>query len=105
MDGAANVTMSRIEVPMGEAVAHARDVAPRVAWLGIKQVVGNGLDRFADLDEADPDGVEDQAVGQIAPCDMTLYAAMASRMSFSLSASRRLIRRQRRRGRRHGREA
>lgn len=42
-----------IEVAVGEAVAHARDLRPRLTRLAAQQPFGKGLDRLADLDEAD----------------------------------------------------
>ena len=68
VDSTADVTVVRVEVPMGEAVAHPCDVAPGVTRFGVEQLGGDSLDRLSNLYEADPDGVEDQPVRQITPC-------------------------------------
>jgi hypothetical protein len=47
-------------------VTHSRDLPPRNGGLGCEQVVGQGLDRLAYLEQSDADGVEDQPVGQAA---------------------------------------
>ena len=47
-------------------VAHAGDLPPRDGRLGGEQVIGECLDGFADFQEPDLGGVEDQAVGQVA---------------------------------------
>jgi hypothetical protein len=55
-----------VEVPVCEVVAHTGDLPPRDGWLGGEQVVGECFDGLADFQQADPDGVEYQAVGQVA---------------------------------------
>jgi hypothetical protein len=50
---------------VGQVVAHAGDLAPRDAGLGIEQFGGQGLHSLADFQQPDPDRVEDQAVGQV----------------------------------------
>ena len=62
VDRAADVAVCGVEVSVGQAVTHPCDVAPGMSWLGVEQLGGDGLDRFADLDEADPDGIEDEPV-------------------------------------------
>lgn len=54
--------MIGVEVAMGEVVPHPGDVGPRHFGLVRENVVADVLHRFTDLDEADSDGVEDQAV-------------------------------------------
>ncbi len=66
VDGGLQDRVSGVEVPVREMVAHAGDLPPRDGWLSSEQVVGQGLDGLADLQQSDPDGVEDQAIGQVA---------------------------------------
>lgn len=72
LDGARHLAVRRVEVAMGQTVAHPRDVAPRVAGLAVEQLRRDGLDCLADLDEADPDGVEYEAIGKVASCHMAI---------------------------------
>ena len=53
-----------VEVAVGQLVAHAGDLAPGQARLRGGEVGRQVLGRFADLDEPDPDRVEDQPVGK-----------------------------------------
>jgi hypothetical protein len=48
-------------------VAHTGDLPPRDRWLGGQQIVRQCFNSLPDLKQADADGVEDQAVGQVAP--------------------------------------
>ena len=58
--------MSGVEVPVREVVPHAGDLPPRDGRLGGEQVIRECLDGLADFQQPDPDGVEYQAVGQVA---------------------------------------
>jgi len=58
--------VSGVEVAVGQVIAHAGDLAPGDARLGVEQFGGQGLDGLADFQQPDPDRVEDQAVGQVA---------------------------------------
>lgn len=60
LDGACHLAVRRVEVAMGEAITHPGDVAPGVAWLGVEQPRRDRLDRFADLDLANPNPVDSQ---------------------------------------------
>jgi len=48
-----------VEVAVGQVIAHAGDLAPRDAGLGVEQPGGQGLHRLADLQQPDPDRIED----------------------------------------------
>ena len=62
VDRAGDLAVGRVEVAMGQAVAHPGDVAPGVTRLGVEELWRDGLDRLSDLDEADADSIEDQAI-------------------------------------------
>src|SRR4051794_14297263 len=62
--------MCGVEVAMREMVAHPGDLAPRDAWLVGEPPLGKGLDRFADLEESDPHGIEDQTIREVAATNM-----------------------------------
>lgn len=55
-----------------------------------EEVVGQCLDRFADFEQADADGVENQSVGQAAALQWERIASMAAWMSASRWRSREL---------------
>lgn len=57
--------MGGIEVTVCEPVARPGDLRSRERWFARQQLRRNGLDRFADLDQADRDGVEDEPVMKI----------------------------------------
>src|SRR5262249_26037416 len=63
----------------GEVVSHPGYLPPRDGWLGGEQVIGQGLDRLADLQQADADSVEDQPVRQV-----TAFQVGANRVDRSL---------------------
>lgn len=69
-DGTGNDGMSGVEVAVSQLIAHAGDLRPRQIGSLLSSSLGNALDRLADLDEANPDRIEDQAVGEIASADM-----------------------------------
>src|SRR5580704_9032443 len=50
---------------MGKTVAHPGDLGPRQVRLVVQQLGGQPLHRLADLDEPNPDGIEDQTVGDV----------------------------------------
>jgi len=56
-----------VEVAVGEPVAHPGDLGPGQIRLGGQQDCRHAFDRFAYLDQADPDGVLDQPVGKATP--------------------------------------
>jgi hypothetical protein len=45
-----------------EQIAHLGDLAARDAGLGREQVAVDGLSRLTDLDQAHPNGIENQSV-------------------------------------------
>jgi hypothetical protein len=47
-------------------ITHPGNLPPGDAWLRIKELGWQRLDRLPDLQEANPDSIEHQAVGQIA---------------------------------------
>jgi hypothetical protein len=51
-----------VEVAVGEVITHPRDLRPRDIWFAGQQPGGQYLDGVADLQEPNPDYVEDQAV-------------------------------------------
>lgn len=61
-DGGADHLTRRHDVAVSKMVAHPSDPLPRDVWLGVAKVVAERLDGFADLDEADPYGVEDKVI-------------------------------------------
>jgi predicted transcriptional regulator len=69
-------------------VAHAGDLPPRDGRVGSEQGVGESLDCLADLQQPDPDSVEDQAVGQVATLQRERIASIAAWMSDSRWRSR-----------------
>lgn len=73
--------MGGVEVAVCEVVAHAGDLAPGDVGLGCEPVLGKGFDCLANLDQSDPDGVEDQAVGQISGSTWDRIASIAAMMS------------------------
>jgi len=59
-----------VEVAMGQQVTQARDLDLGDLAFGGQQALGQRLDRLADLDETNPDGVEHQTVAGIATREM-----------------------------------
>jgi hypothetical protein len=55
---------------MRQPVAHTGELRPWKGWFAGEQLRRDGFDRFADLDEPDPRGVEDQPVIQVAALEM-----------------------------------
>lgn len=51
---------------MRELVTHPDDLSPRDAGFGGEQGRVENLDRLTDLDQPDPDGIEDQTLVEIA---------------------------------------
>jgi hypothetical protein len=49
IDGRLQDRVSGVEVAVGQVIAHAGDLAPGDAGLGVEQLGGQGLDRLADL--------------------------------------------------------
>src|ERR1017187_7019372 len=66
LDGCLQDSVTGGEVAVAQVVPHPRDLPPRKGRLSGKQACGQRLDCLADLQQPDPDGVEDQAVGQVA---------------------------------------
>src|SRR5712692_1056608 len=64
VDGSLQDRVRSVEVAMGEMIAHAGDLAPGNGWLRGEQVVWQCLDRLAYLQQPDPNGIEDKAVGK-----------------------------------------
>lgn len=62
IDGGLQDRMGRVEVTVGEVVAHPGDLPPRNAGLGGQQTVGQRFDGLPDFEQADPDRVEDQTI-------------------------------------------
>jgi len=56
-----------IEVAVSKVVPNSDHFAPGNLRLGGQQLLVERVGRLTDLDEADPNRVEDQAVGQLAP--------------------------------------
>jgi hypothetical protein len=54
-----------VEVSVREQIAHLGDLTPRDAGLGREQVAVNRLSRLTDLDQAHPNGIENQSVTHI----------------------------------------
>jgi len=65
VDGGLEHLVAGVEVAVSQVVAHAGDLAPGDGGLGVEQLGGQGSDGLADFQQADPDGVEYQAVGQV----------------------------------------
>lgn len=61
-DGGLNDCVGCVEVSVREMVTHGGDIDPGDAGLGREQFWVDGFDGFADLDESDPDCVEDQPI-------------------------------------------
>jgi len=51
-----------IEVTVSKSIAHAGNVLPGNLGLGSEHIRADPLDGFADLDEAEADGVEDEPI-------------------------------------------
>lgn len=67
LDGGRDHRMAGVEVAVREVISHARDLPPRNPRVGGGDVGwGEGFDGFADLEQPDPDGVEDQPVAEVA---------------------------------------
>lgn len=63
---------SGVEVPMSEVIAHSGDISPWNRGLSGQESRIDGSDGFADLDESNPDCVEDQSVVEAAPFQVRL---------------------------------
>ncbi len=70
VDGGREDGVGGVEVAVGEVVAHSGDLAPRDLRLGCEEILAEGLDSLADLQQPDPDGVEDQPIRQAATLDV-----------------------------------
>lgn len=57
--------MGSVEVAVRQVIAHRGDLAPRDGRFGVEERKWKRLDGFSDLQQPDPDRVEDQPVGQI----------------------------------------
>ena len=55
---------------MRQVITHPRDLRPWNPGFLTEEVVGKSLDCLSDLQKSDAHGVEDQAVGEIAPSQM-----------------------------------
>ena len=64
----ARIVMGRIRP--GDLLAHSRDLAPRDRRFSVEQFGRQTLDRLADLEQPDANGIEDQAVGNRAALDV-----------------------------------
>jgi hypothetical protein len=53
-----------VEVAVGQVITHPGDLAPGDRGLCVEQIGGQSLDGLTDLEQPDPDGVEDQPVGE-----------------------------------------
>jgi len=53
-----------------EQITQARDVGPGDLVFGCQEVFWERLNRLADLDETNPDGIKDQAVAAVAALQM-----------------------------------
>lgn len=62
MHGRMDDAVGGVEVAMSEVVPHPGDVAPRDMGFCGKDLGADVLDRLTDLDEADPNGIEDEPV-------------------------------------------
>jgi len=62
IDGGLYDCVRRVEVPVRQTVPHAGDVLPRNVGFDRQHVGTYPLDRLAELDEAEADGVEHEAV-------------------------------------------
>jgi hypothetical protein len=49
VDGGLQDGVCGVEVAVGEVVSHPGDLLPGDGWLGVEQVTGQCLDRFADF--------------------------------------------------------
>jgi hypothetical protein len=87
-DGGRQDGVCSVEVPVCEMVAHPGDLSPWDGRLGGQQVIWERFNGLTDLQQADPDGVEYQAVGQVAALQVERIASMAASMSASRWRSR-----------------
>ena len=62
--------MRGVEVAVREQVTQARDVGLGDLVFGCQEVFWERLDRLADLDETNPDGIKHQAVAEVATLQM-----------------------------------
>ena len=81
--------MIGVKVPMGQVVAHTRDVGPRDRRLLGEYLGIDALHRLADLDETNAHRVVDQPIGQGSSFEVSLLIARAAA---STSRSRRSAR-------------
>lgn len=88
VDGGLQDGMCRVEVTVGEVIPHACDLPPGDGGLSAEQAFGQCLHGLADLQEADPYRVEDQAVGQVAALQVRVDGVDGGRMSASRGRSR-----------------
>jgi hypothetical protein len=77
----------RVEVAVGESVAHAGDLVPRNRVLIGEELTRKGFDGFADFDEPHSHSIEDQAVGESAARQVFRIASIAAVMSSSRCSS------------------
>jgi hypothetical protein len=92
------VQVGQAEIQYHQVIAHAGDLAPRDGRLGVEQPGGQGLHGLADLQQADPDRVEDQAVGQVTALQVGAYRVdrgLAARelIGFTVRARLQILRR------------
>lgn len=59
-----------IQAFVSDPVAHPGDLQPQKGRFAREQLGGERVDRFADLEEANPNGVEDEPVGKITSLEM-----------------------------------
>src|SRR5688500_15543601 len=64
--------VSGVEIPMSEVIAHSGNIGPWNRGLSGQKFGIDGSDGFADLDESNPDCVEDQAVVEAAAFQVCL---------------------------------
>jgi hypothetical protein len=84
--------VSGVEVAVREVVSDLGDLPPRDGRLCSKQVIGKRFDRLADLQQPDRDGIEYQAVGQVAaPQGVRCRGSLAGRQRRALLTARRLF--------------
>jgi len=62
--------MFGVEVAMCEVIAHPGDVHAGDVWLAIEERWRDRSDRLADFDQADTDGIEDEAIVETAPTEV-----------------------------------
>jgi hypothetical protein len=69
-----------LQAAVGQVITQPGNLAPWDGGLGVEQLSGQRLDGLADFQQPDPDGVEDQPVGESTPLQVRADRGMSGRL-------------------------